>query len=168
MIMNEYEREMQEQAEYISRWKLRKEIKKKLRALRKMLKADEASFPQLKMISRKLDNVENPLEPCVMQNPEQKLNPYKDLNIHITHTHVQSYKARYTFTKYPLPHLEEVQSYKVRYTFTKYPPPHLEEFGESFGRQLMQEGLIKVKIYDGDSENIGVAEMQIDVVVEDR
>lgn len=148
MKMNDYEREMQEQAEYMSRWKLRKEIKKKLRALRKKIKADEASLPHLKAISENLEQVENPLQDCVMENPEQKLNPYKDLNIHITHTHVQSYKARYTFAKYPF--------------------PHLEEFGESFGRQLMQEGLIKVKIYDADSENVGVVEMQIDVVVEDR
>ena len=146
MKMNDYEREMQEQAEYMSRWKLRKEIKKKLRALRKKVKADEASLPRLKAISRRLDDVEKPLEPCVMENPEPKLNPYKDLNIHITHTHVQSYKARYMFAKCPL--------------------PHLEEFGESFGRQLMQEGLIKVKIDDID-ENSGVVEMQIDVVVED-
>ena len=144
----EYEREMQAQAECMSRWKLRKEIKKKLRALRKKIKADEASLPRLKTISRKLDDVENPLEPCVMENPERKLNPYNDLNIHITPAHAQTYKARYMFAKYPL--------------------PHLEEFGESFGRQLMQEGLIKVKIYDGDNKNIGVVEMQIDVVVEDR
>ena len=70
MKMNEYEREMQEQAEYMSRWKLRKEIKKKLRALRKKIKADEASLPQLQTISRRLDDVEIPLEPCVMENPD--------------------------------------------------------------------------------------------------
>lgn len=144
----EYEREMQAQAECMSRWKLRKEIKKKLRALRKKIKADEASLPQLQTISRNLDDVEKPLTPCVMENPERKLNSYNDLNIHITPAHAQTYKARYMFATYP--------------------PPSLEGFGESFGRQLMQEGLIKVKIYDGDSENIGVVEMQIDVVVEDR
>lgn len=149
-MMNDYEREIQEQAEYMSRWKLRKEIKKKLRALRKKIKADEASLPRLKTISRRLDDVEIPLEPCVMENPERKLNSYNDLNIHITPAHAQTYKARYMFAKHP--------------------SPSLEEFGEPFGRQLMQEGLIKVKIYDcnNDSENIGVVEMQIDVVVEDR
>ena len=146
----EYEREMQEQADDIERWKLRKEIKKKLRALRKKVRKDEASLPQLQTISRRLDDVEKPLQECVQENPERKLNSYNDLNIHITPAHAQTYKARYIFAKYPT--------------------PSLEEFGESFGRQLMQEGLIKVKIYDdnNDSENIGVVEMQIDVVVEDR
>ena len=148
-MMNDYEMEMQEQAEYMSRWKLRKEIKKKLRELRKKVKADEASLPRLETISRRLDDVEIPLEPCVMENPEPKLNSYNDLNIHITPAHAQTYKARYMFATYP--------------------PPSLEEFGESFGRQLMQEGLIKVRFYDNnDNENIGIVEMQIDVVVEDK
>ena len=52
--MNDYEREMQEQAESIERWRLRKEIKKKLRALRKMLKGDIISLPHLQIISKDL------------------------------------------------------------------------------------------------------------------
>ena len=151
----EYEKEMQEQAEYISRWKLRKEIKKKLRALRKKIKADEASLPRLKTISRRLDDVEIPLEPCVMKNPEQtpSLNfSKKNPTVIWQPCHTEHFHKIYTYDScFVNDHLEDVI---------------LKEMAEEFGYELLKAGAIQYRICDNmDKKQV---EMKVDVVVEDR
>ena len=154
----EYEREMQEQADYIEQWKLRKEIKKKLRALRKKVRKDEASLPQLQTISRRLDDVEKPLEPCVMENPEPipKSNFYeKNLEIMWQPCHTEHYHRKFVYN----PRMVEA-------SFEK--DVILEEMAEEFGYELLKAGAIQYRIYDGDSKDTKIIEMKVDVVVEDR
>ena len=162
MILNEYEKEMQEQAEYLSKWKLRKEIKKKLRALRKKVKANEASLPQLETISRRLDDVEIPLEPCVMSNPEstpsldfRKPNPTIIWQpCHTEHFHkLYAYDPRFV-TAPSVDRIEDVI---------------LKEMAEEFGYELLKAGAIQYRICDNAViEHKKQVEMKIDVIVEDR
>lgn len=152
----EYEKEMQEQAEYMSRWKLRKEIKKKLRVLRKKIKADEASLPQLKTISRNLDDVEKPLEPCTIQNPE----PTPSLNFSKKNPtviwqpcHIEHYCRTFAYD----PRLVIVPS-----------TDSLKEMSQAFGYELLKAGAIQYKIYDNRIMDTKQVEMKVDVVVEDK
>ena len=158
----EYEREMQEQADYIERWKLRKEIKKKLRVLRKKIRKDEASLPQLQTISRRLDDVEIPLEPCVMQNPEStpNFNPYeKNPTIIWQPCHTEHYRRDFTYDPRmiiapPVDRIEDVI---------------LKEMAEEFGYELLKAGAIQYRIYDSAiMEHKKQVEMKVDVVVNDR
>ena len=55
--MNDYEREMQEQAESIEKWKLKKEIKRKIKALRKNLRKYQDDLPHLQQINTKIDEL---------------------------------------------------------------------------------------------------------------
>ena len=57
----EYEREMQEQAESIERWRLKKEIKRKIKALRKNLRKYQDDLLHLQQINTKIDELENQL-----------------------------------------------------------------------------------------------------------
>lgn len=160
--MNDYEREIQEQAEYMSRWKLRKEIKKKLRALRKKIKADEASLPHLKTISRRLDDVEKPLEPCVMQNPEPMPNLdscEKNLKIIWQPCHTEHFQRSYAYD----PRMVNAPS------VDRIEDVILKEMSEEFGYELLKAGAIRYKIYNNAIiEHKKQVEMKIDVVVEDR
>jgi hypothetical protein len=152
----EYEKEMQEQAEYMSRWKLRKEIKKKLRALRKKIKADEASLPQLKTISRRLDDIEIPLDPCVMQNPQEDYGLIfmkETPTIKCVPYHVEHYKRTFAYD----PRLVIVPS-----------TDSLKEMSQAFGYELLKAGAIQYKIYDNRIMDTKQVEMKMDVVVEDR
>ena len=155
MIPNDYEMEMQEQAEYMSRWKLRKEIKKKLRALRKKVKADEASLPQLQIIDKDLAVLVNPrtLEALRIleekgknipapQNPIIKCVPY----------HVEHYRRTFA------PLMVEASFKDVI----------LKEMSEEFGYELLKAGAIQYRIYDNKIMNTKQVEMKVDVVVEDR
>ena len=154
----EYEREMQEQADDIERWKLRKEIKKKLRTLRKKIKADEASLPQLQTISRRFDDVEKPLEPCVRANDEliPNLNSCeKNLEIMWQPCHTEHYHRKFVYN----PRMIEAPFEK---------DVILEEMAEEFGYELLKAGAIQYRIYDGDSRDTKIIEMKVDVVVEDR
>ena len=152
-MMNDYEREMQEQAEYMSRWKLRKEIKKKLRALRKKIKADETSLPRLKMISRRLDDVEKPLEPCVMQNPDSTLKSnFREKNPTIIWQPCHTEHYHRTFAYDPRM-VEDVI---------------LKEMAEKFGYELLKANAIQYRIYDNKVMDTKQVEMKVDVVVEDR
>ena len=152
----EYEREMQEQADYIERWKLRKEIKKKLRALRKKIKADEASLPRLQTISRKLDDVEIPLEPCVMQNPKENYGLIfmeETPTIKCAPCHVEHYMRTFV--------------YDPRMLITPFEKDMiLKQMSEEFGYELLKANAIQYRIYNNmDKKRI---EMKVDVVVEDR
>ena len=160
--MNKYEMEMQEQAEYMSRWKLRKEIKKKLRTLRKKIKADEASLPHLKTISRRLDDVEIPLEPCVMENPEPIPNLdscEKNLEIIWQPCHTEHYRRDFAYD----PRMVNAPS------VNRIEDVILKEMAEEFGYELLKAGAIQYKIYDNAIiEHKKQVEMKVDVVVEDR
>lgn len=157
----EYEREMQAQAEYMSRWKLRKEIKKKLRALRKKVKADEASLPQLKAISRNLDNIENPLEPCTMKNPEENSKKDSTLKIPLTARFIpmdtRIFKEKYAYNTSGIVAGEE----------SKILETCLREMAESLGERLLAEGAIKYIIYPSDTIDKQWVEMTI-MTVEER
>lgn len=155
--MNDYEREMQEQAEYMSRWKLRKEIKKKLRTLRKKIKADETSLPRLKTISRRLDDVEKPLEPCTIQNPEPtaKSGSYgKNPTILRQPYHVEHYRRVFAYD----PRMVEAPSEDVI----------LKEMAEEFGYELLKANAIQYRIYDNKVMDTKQVEMKVDVVVKDK
>ena len=161
MKMNEYEREMQEQAEYMSRWKLRKEIKKKLRALRKKVRKDEASLPHLKTISRRLDDVEKPLEPCVMENPEPTPKSNfceKNLEIMWQPCHTEHYHRKFVYD----PRMVEAPS------VGRIEDVILKEMAEEFGYELLKAGAIQYRIYDSAiMEHKKQVEMKVDVVIED-
>lgn len=155
--MNEYEMEMQEQAEYMSRWKLRKEIKKKLRALRKKIKADEASLPQLKTISRRLDDVEIPLEPCVRENDEPMLKSNfceKNPTIIWQPCHTEHYRRTFPYDPRMINEFSFIDI--------------LKEMSETFGYELLKAGAIQYKVYDNRIMEIKQVEMKVDVVVEDK
>ena len=159
MKMNDYEREMQEQAEYMSRWKLRKEIKKKLRALRKKIKADEASLPHLKTISRRLDDVEIPLEPCVMENPDSTTESNfsgKNPTIIWQPCHTEHYRRTFAYD----PRMVFASS------INRIEDVILKEMAEEFGYELLKANAIQYRIYNNmDTKQV---EMKVDVVVEDR
>lgn len=153
----EYEREMQEQADYISRWKLRKEIKKKLRALRKKIRKDEASLPQLKIIDKDLATLvdsrtlealrileENGKDIPATQNPTIKCVP----------CHVE--------------HYERTFAYDPRMINTFSFVDILEEMSEKFGYELLKAGAIQYKVYDNRIMETKQVEMKVDVVVNDR
>lgn len=154
----EYEREMQAQAECMSRWKLRKEIKKKLRELRKKIKADETSLPHLKTISRRLDDVEIPLEPCTMQNPDStaESNFYgKNPTILWQPCHTEHYRRTFVYDPRTLiaPFEQDII---------------LKQMSEKFGYELLKANAIQYKICDNGIMDTKQVEMKVDVVVEDR
>ena len=162
MKMNDYEREMQEQAEYMSRWKLRKEIKTKLRALRKKIRKDEASLPRLKTISRNLDDVEKSLEPCTMINPDPAPKSNfceKNPTIIWQPCHTEHYMRTFVYD----PRMVEAPS------VGRIEDVILKEMAEEFGYELLKAGAIQYRIYDNRIiEDKKQVEMKIDVVVEDR
>ena len=133
--------EMQEQAEYMSRWKLRKEIKKKLRTLRKKVQTNEASIPRLKTISRNLDDVEKPLEPCVMKNPEPTLKSNfceKNPTIIWQPCHTEHYHRTFAYD----PRMVEAPS------DGRIEDVILKQMSEEFGYELLKAGAIRYRIYD--------------------
>lgn len=162
MILNDYEMEMQEQAEYMSRWKLRKEIKKKLRVLRKKVRKDEASLPQLQTISRRLDDVEKPLEPCVMQNPEPTAESDfygKNPTIIWQPCHTEHYRRTFAYDPRMViaPSVDRIEDII------------LKQMSEEFGYELLKTGAIQYRICDDAiMEHKKQVEMKVDVVVEDR
>ena len=162
MILNDYEMEMQEQAEYMSRWKLRKEIKKKLRVLRKKVRKDEASLPQLQTISRRLDDVEKPLEPCVMQNPEPTAESdfyRKNPTIIWQPCHTEHYRRTFAYDPRMViaPSVDRIEDII------------LKQMSEEFGYELLKTGAIQYRICDDAiMEHKKQVEMKVDVVVEDR
>ena len=162
MILNDYEMEMQEQAEYMSRWKLRKEIKKKLRELRKKIKADEASLPQLQTISRRLDDVEIPLEPCVMENPDStaESGSYgKNPTIIWQPCHTEHYRKTFAYDPRMVisPSADRIEDVI------------LKQMSEEFGYELLKAGAIQYRICDNAIiEDKKQVEMKVDVVVEDK
>ena len=162
MILNDYEMEMQEQAEYMSRWKLRKEIKKKLRVLRKKVRKDEASLPQLQTISRRLDDVEKPLEPCVMQNPEPTAESDfygKNPTIIWQPCHTEHYRRTFAYDPRMV----------IAHSVDRIEDIILKQMSEEFGYELLKTGAIQYRICDDAiMEHKKQVEMKVDVVVEDR
>ena len=155
MILNDYEMEMQEQAEYMSRWKLRKEIKKKLRELRKKVKADEASLPQLQAISRNLDDVENPLEPCTILNPDK--NPKKDL----------------IMTNPPTPLISRlgIKTFKETYEFPSTWGASeivMQNLARDMGRKLLEEGGIDIREWYDEDKQRQYIELGVNVMVDNK
>jgi hypothetical protein len=159
--MNDYEKEMQEQAEYIARYKTRKEIKKKLRELRKKVKAVEASLPHLQTISRRLDDVENPLDPCTISNPDEKL------------------KKSLAMTNPPTPLISRlgVKSFKETYEFpsTWEPAQKMEakgmvaqELAKDMGRKLLEEGGMDIREWYDEERQCQHIELVVNVMVDDR
>ena len=161
MKMNEYEREMQEQAEYMSRWKLRKEIKKKLRALRKKIKADEASLPHLQIIDKDLATLvdsrtlealrileENGKDIPVSQNPTIIWQP----------CHTEHYERTFVYDPRMViaPSTDRIEDVI------------LKEMAEEFGYELLKANAIQYRIYNSAIIDKKQVEMKIDVVVEDE
>ena len=150
--MNDYEKEMQEQAEYIARYKTRKEIK---------VKADEASLPQLQTISRNLDDIENPLEPCTILNPDEK--PKKDLTIKNPPT--------------PLISRLGIKSFKETYEFpsTWEPAQRIEakgmvaqELAKDMGRKLLEEGGMDIREWYDEDRQCQRIELIVNVMVDGK
>ena len=160
-MMNEYEMEMQEQAEYMSRWKLRKEIKKKLRELWKKVKADEASLPQLQTNSRNLDDIEKPLEPCTILNPEEK--PKKDLIMKnpptplISRFGIKSFKETYEFPST----WEPAQKMEAKGIVA-------QELAKDMGRKLLEEGGMDIREWYDEERRCQRIELVVNVVVDDK
>lgn len=162
MKMNEYEKEMQEQAEYMSRWKLRKEIKKKLRALRKKIKADEASLPHLQIIDKDLAALVNPhtLEALRILEEKGKNVPAPQIpTIKCVPYHVEHYKRVFPYD----PRMVIAPSTDC------FEDIILKEMSRALGYELLKAGAIRYRIYDNAIiEHKKQIEMKVDVVVEDE
>lgn len=159
--MNDYEKEMQEQAEYIARYKARKEIKKKLRELRKKVKADKASLPQLQTISRNLDDIEKPLESCTILNPEEK--PKKDLIMKnpptplISRLGVKSFKETYEFPST----WEPAQKMEAKGMVA-------QELAKDMGRKLLEEGGMDIREWYDEERQCQRIELVVNVMVDNK
>lgn len=161
MKMNDYEKEMQEQAEYMSRWKLRKEIKKKLRALRKKVKADEASLPHLQIIDKDLAALVNPhtLEALrILEEKEKNIPAPQTPTIKCVPYHVEHYKRTFVYDPRMIvasstDHIEDVI---------------LKQMSEEFGYELLKTNAIQYRIYNSAIIDKKQVEMKVDVVVEDE
>ena len=154
----EYEREIQEQAEYMSRWKLRKEIKKKLRALRKKIKADEASLPQLQIIDKDLAALVDPRTLEALRILEEKGKdvpapaiPKQGITAEFTPMRVRTFKESYAYDA-SCADLDMI----------------LPEVAAQMGKALLEEEAIKYKVYNDDIIGQRRVDMTITVVVDDR
>lgn len=159
--MNDYEKEMQEQSEYIERWKLKKEIKRKLKALRKKLKGDITALPQLQAISRNLDDIEKPLEPCTILNPEEK--PKKDLIMKnpptplISRLGIKTFKETYDFP-WTWESTQRIEASEIV----------MQNLARDIGRKLLEEGGIDIREwYDEDKQRQHI-ELVVNVMVDNR
>lgn len=163
-MMNEYEEEMQEQAEYMSRWKLRKEIKKKLRALRKKVKADEASLPQLQIIDKDLAVLVNSRTLEALRILEEKgkdisalQNPKIPPAVQFDPMDIRIHKYTYVYDTNTIPaEVEESEILNIC----------LKEMARSFGEDLLEEGAIKYVTYSSDIAGKKCIEMTIMTVEE--
>lgn len=157
----EYEREMQEQAEYMSRWKLRKQIKQKLKALRKMLKGDIVSLPHLNIIDKDLATLvdfrtlealrileENGKDVPAPQTPTIKYVPY----------HVEHYKRTFVYDPRMI----------IASSTDRIEDVILKQMSEEFGYELLKANAIQYRIYNSAIIDKKQVEMKVDVVVEDR
>ena len=157
----EYEREMQEQAEYMSRWKLRKEIKKKLRALRKKIKVDEASLPQLQIIDKDLATLvdSRTLEALrILEEKGKNIPAPQSPTIIWQPCHTKHYMRTYAYDPRMViaPSVDRIEDVI------------LKEMAEEFGYELLKAGAIQYRIYDNAIiEHKKQVEMKVDVVVED-
>ena len=161
----EYEREMQAQAECMSRWKLRKEIKKKLRALRKKIKADEASFPQLQIIDKDLATLVNSRTLEALRILEEKgkdvpvlQNPKIPPAVQFDPMDIRIHKYTYVYDTNTIPaEVEESEILNIC----------LKEMARSFGEDLLEESAIKYVTYPSDIAGKKCIEMTI-MTVEER
>ena len=162
----EYEKEMQEQAEYMSRWKLRKEIKKKLKALRKMLKGDIISLPQLNIIDKDLATLADPrtLEALRILEENGKdiptpQNPKIPSAVQFDPMDIRIFKERcaYDTSAVSAAGVKESEILDI----------YLHEMAETFGEKLLEEGAIKYITYPSDVIGKNCIEMTI-MTVEER
>lgn len=162
----EYEREMQEQAEYMSRWKLRKQIKKKLKALRKMLKGDIVSLPQLNIIDKDLATLADPrtLEALRILEENGKdipapQNPKIPSAVQFDPMDIRIFKERcaYDTSAISAAGVKESEILDIC----------LHEMAETFGEKLLEEGAIKYITYPSDVIGKNCIEMTI-MTVEER
>lgn len=157
----EYEREMQEQAEYMSRWKLRKQIKQKLKALRKMLKGDIVSLPQLNIIDKDLATLADPRTLEALRILEEK---GKDVPAPQTPTikyvpyHVEHYKRTFVYDPRMI----------VASSTDRIEDVILKQMSEEFGYELLKANAIQYRIYNSAVIDKKQVEMKVNVVVEDE
>lgn len=158
----EYEREMQEQADYIERWKLRKEIKKKLRALRKKVRKDKASLPHLKIIDKDLATLvdSRTLEALrILEEKGKNVPATQNPTIIWQPCHTEHYMRTFAYDPRMViaPSVDRIEDVI------------LKEMAEEFGYELLKAGAIQYRIYDNRIiEDKKQVEMKVDVVVEDR
>lgn len=157
----EYEKEMQEQAEYMSRWKLRKQIKQKLKALRKMLKGDIISLPQLNIIDKDLATLADPRTLEALRILEEK---GKDVPAPQTPTikyvpyHVEHYKRTFVYDPRMV----------VASSADRIEDVILKQMSEEFGYELLKANAIQYRIYNSAIIDKKQVEMKVNVVVEDK
>lgn len=159
--MNDYEMEMQEQAEYMSRWKLRKEIKKKLRALRKKVRKDEASLPHLQIIDKDLAALVNShtLEALrILEEKGKNIPAPQTPTIKCVPYHVEHYKRVFPYDPRMV----------IASSTDRFEDIILKEMSQAFGYELLKAGAIQYKIYDNRIMDTKQVEMKVDVVVEDE
>lgn len=157
----EYEREMQEQAEYMSRWKLRKKIKKKLRALRKKVKADEASLPQLQIIDKDLATLvdSRTLEALrILEENGKDVPAPQTPTIKYVPCHVEHYKRTFVYDPRMV----------VASSDGRIEDVILKQMSEEFGYELLKANAIQYRIYNSAIIDKKQVEMKVDVVVEDE
>ena len=159
MILNDYEMEMQEQAEYISRWKLRKEIKKKLRALRKKLKGDMISLPQLQIIDKDLATLvdSRTLEALrILEEKGKNIPAPQNPTIIWQPCHTEHFRKSYSYDPRMViaPSVDRIEDVI------------LKEMAEEFGYELLKANAIQYRIYNSAIIDKKQVEMKVDVVVE--
>lgn len=152
--MNDYEREMQEQAESIARWKLKKEIKRKIKALRKNLRKYQDDLPHLQQINTKIDELENQLSARAQVKKRE--------------TPLVSYEAGIPANFKPM----MTRTFREKY---EYDAILLDTFAElvlidkakEIGKELLAEGAIKYCVYDSDRQGRKCIEMEVTVLVDE-
>ena len=157
----EYEREMQEQAEYMSRWKLRKQIKRKLKALRKMLKGDIISLPHLQIIDKDLATLADPrtLEALrILEEKGKNVPAPQTPTIKYVPYHVEHYKRTFVYD----PRMVAASS------TDRIEDVILKQMSEEFGYELLKANAIQYRIYNSAMIDKKQVEMKVDVVVEDE
>ena len=146
----------------MSRWKLRKEIKKKLRELRKKLKADEASLPQLQIIDKDLATLVDPrtLEALrILEEKGKNIPASQNPTIIWQPCHTEHYRKTFAYDPRMVvaPSVDRIEDVI------------LKQMSEEFGYELLKAGAIQYRICNNKIiEDKKQVEMKVDVVIEDE
>lgn len=157
--MNDYEKEMQEQAESIERWRLKKEIKRKIKALRKNLRKHQDDLPHLQQINTKIDELENQLstQAQVKMRETPPVSYEAGIPANFKPMMTRTFREKYEYDSLLL--TSSAESVLVDNC--------LERLAREIGEELLAEEAIKYCVYDSDRQGKKCIEMEVTVLAED-